>query len=88
MSQQGLAATLRSGETLLGAWCALPGPGPAEFLAAGGVDEIAVIAQIESAAAVECVEEIAQVEGVAAVADDVTLLREGVTDGVEVVRPS
>ena len=248
MSQQGLAARLRSGETLLSAWCALPGPGPAEFLAAGGVDyvvldlqhgflsegdlptlfpaieargaapvvrllandpiaigrvldlgahgivvpnvgsvaqaasavsatrypprgirgfgpiraaltrdgdalEIAVIAQIESAAAVECVEEIAQVDGVAAlyvgpwdlsvslgvpvppdldgevlasaiarvreaadaaglpagvhtirassaaplaasgwrlvnVADDVTLLREGVSDGVEIVRPS
>ena len=117
------------------------------------LEEIAVIAQIESAAAVECVEEIAQVEGVAAlyvgpwdlsvslgvpvppdldgevlasaiarvreaadaaglpagvhtiraanaaplaaagwrlvnVADDVTLLRDGVADGVEIVRPS
>ena len=40
MSREGLAARLRAGETLLGAWCSLPGPGAAEFLAAGGVDYV------------------------------------------------
>ena len=33
-----IAARLRAGETLFSAWCSLPGPGAAEFLAAGGVD--------------------------------------------------
>ena len=40
MSGEALAARLRAGETLLGAWCSLPGPGSAEFLAAGGVDYV------------------------------------------------
>ena len=40
MSRAGLAARLRAGEALLGAWCSLPGPGPAELLAAGGVDYV------------------------------------------------
>jgi len=40
MSPSGFAARLRAGETLLGAWCSLPGPGPAELLAGGGVDYV------------------------------------------------
>jgi len=40
MSPSGFAARLRAGETLLGAWCSLPGPGTAELLAAGGVDYV------------------------------------------------
>jgi len=35
-----IAARLRAGETLFGAWCSLPGAGAAEFLAAGGVDYV------------------------------------------------
>jgi 4-hydroxy-2-oxoheptanedioate aldolase len=38
----GLLARLRSGETLFGAWCSLPGPGAAEVLAAGGVDYVVI----------------------------------------------
>jgi 4-hydroxy-2-oxoheptanedioate aldolase len=40
MSDASLAARLRAGETLVSAWCSLPGPGAAEFLAAGGVDMV------------------------------------------------
>ncbi len=40
MTRRGLAARLRAGETLVGAWCSLPGPGAAEFLASGGVDYV------------------------------------------------
>ena len=40
MSDESLAARLRAGETLVTAWCSLPGPGAAEFLAAGGVDAV------------------------------------------------
>ena len=40
MSRPDFAARLRAGETLVGAWCSLPGPGPAELLAAGGVDYV------------------------------------------------
>ena len=40
MSRPLLAARLRAGESLVGAWCSLPGPGPAELLAAGGVDYV------------------------------------------------
>jgi 4-hydroxy-2-oxoheptanedioate aldolase len=40
MSRVDFAARLRAGERLLGAWCSLPGPGPAELLAAGGVDYV------------------------------------------------
>ena len=40
MSRPSLAARLRAGESLVGAWCSLPGPGPAELLAAGGVDYV------------------------------------------------
>ena len=35
-----IAARLRTGESLVGAWCSLPGPGVAELLAAGGVDYV------------------------------------------------
>ncbi|MSO95482.1 MAG: aldolase [Thermoleophilia bacterium] len=40
MSGEALAARIRAGETLLGAWCSLPGSGAAGFLAAGGVDYV------------------------------------------------
>lgn len=42
MTRPGFAARLRAGETLFGAWCSLPGTGPAELLAAGGVDYVVV----------------------------------------------
>jgi 4-hydroxy-2-oxoheptanedioate aldolase len=42
VSAPGFAARLSSGETLFGAWCTLPGPGPAELLAAGGVDYVVI----------------------------------------------
>jgi len=40
MSRKRFVERLRAGETLFGAWCSLPGPGTAEFLAAGGVDYV------------------------------------------------
>ena len=40
MSRNHFVERLRAGETVFGAWCSLPGPGAAEFLAAGGVDYV------------------------------------------------